>query len=212
MKSFTPIARFRRVLFNGAIAIALLMPQPLYAQTPKPPRNITNSQVSGERIDGDPAAIRTSPISTEAKRKEIAHIDCGRDDERFGLFGNAGDIGRVHADRTYIQAADKTATDFAGKYFGYRFDSAKPRPVVIRFYDADNVTRQYNVVVNDTYVYAVDHFGQTAQQSVNGWKEYFLLIPLAQLHSGSNTIAFESARRGAFPPAIADIWIYQIGE
>lgn len=149
-------------------------------------------------------------IQNKCDLEELIHIDCGANDSSFNLGGNAEDIGRVHSERTYIQGADKSGMDFDNKYFYYQFVITSPQDLIVRFSDADNANRFYQVIINDEYCFTIHHMLETSEEHPGAWKDFYIKVPQKALKRGGNKIMFDHRNMEERSPALSDIWIYKI--
>jgi hypothetical protein len=140
---------------------------------------------------------------------DICHIDCGKDDKKYGVEGNYEDIGRVHFKRDYIQAASKDGLSF-NRYFSYTVNLEKAGDYILRFKDADNVLRTYNVIINNKYVFEVTHPMNKNAETPGEWYDINLLLPKNILVKGKNTITFDHRACDNYPAAVSDIWLFLI--
>jgi hypothetical protein len=147
-----------------------------------------------------------------AYRLELAvHVDCGVDEKKFRFEGNSEDVGRVHQKRTFVQASDRSGFGgFQGKYFSYTVPLQNTGDYLLRFSDADNATRYFAVVLENTIRYEVRHALNTSVENPGDWKDFWFLVPAKAVRNGSLCIRFDHRDFEEYPPAVSDIWIYRI--
>ncbi|MEZ7891936.1 MAG: hypothetical protein QMC67_09315 [Candidatus Wallbacteria bacterium] len=166
-----------------------------------------------ENQDTASLVLREGEVDT-SKYNLIAHIDCGKNDNCFAFKTNGNDIGRIHYEKDYTQAAmyDKlTGWHYDNHYFSYqvRLNSPK-RDLLIMFLDADNADRTFKIIINSKYSVNVNHLFHTSNEYVHdSWKCFNLSLSKNIIDSNILDLRFEHINMPNFPPALSDIWIYE---
>ncbi len=175
--------------------------------------NIDNIETNNKNISKKSLLVLSEGKIDLLNYNLIAYIDCGKNDFEFNFESNAPDVGRMHYEKDYTQAAicRNGFWSWDQCYFSYKIPlKRKNSDILVVFLDSDNATRQFKITVNSQNMILLTHLKHTSFEFIpDSWKQFNLFIDKDAINSNLLLIKFQHTVMPYYPPSFSDIWVYE---